>query len=80
MGLEGACRGLVCLPMTILTPVTSVNCLPLELNSFDKHTVVTICTKSFQLVKIDTLEVQILSSNCNKFISIANWNENKGMK
>ena len=38
MGLEGACRGLVCLPMTILTPVTSVNCLPLELNSFDKRT------------------------------------------
>ena len=71
MGLEGMGRGLVCLPMTILTPVTSVNCLPLGLNSFDKRTVVTICTKLFQLVKIDTLEVQILSSNSNKFISIA---------
>ena len=42
MGLEGTCSVLKCLPKTILTPVTYVNCLPLELNSFNKRTVVTV--------------------------------------
>ena len=60
---------LVWLPMTILTPVTSVNCLPLELNSFDKRTIVTVFTKLFEFVKMNTLVV-LLSSDCNKFLSI----------
>ena len=70
MGLEGTCSVLKCLPKTILTPVTYVNCLPLELNSFDKRTIVTVFTKLFEFVKIETLKVQILSSDCNKFLSI----------
>ena len=72
MGLEGTCSVLKCLPKTILTPVTYVNCLPLELNSFNKRTVVTVFffTKLFEFVKIETLKVQILSSDCNKFLSI----------